>query len=82
MVVLAVLTKNCHCWHILVADIWLDKQNLLPLQWFCNIIAVAEKFHAEGGRFGSQTNLMGDAAETMGKKVGNFIEKQIKNSTK
>jgi len=37
----------------------LDKNN--------NVIGVAERFHARGGRFGSQTNLMGDAAERLGK---------------
>ena len=47
----------------------LDKDN--------KVIGVAEKFHARGGRFGSQTNLMGDAAERLGKKVGSFIVKAV-----
>jgi hypothetical protein len=32
----------------------------------------------DAGRFGSQMNLMGDAAERLGKKVAKFIEKAIK----
>ena len=52
--------------------------DLLLLDKNSNVIGVAEKFHAEGGRFGSQTNLMGDAAERLGKKVGSFIKKAAK----
>lgn len=42
-----------------------------------SIVAEAEGFHAEGGRFGSQMNLMGDAAERLGKKVAIFIKNQL-----
>jgi hypothetical protein len=42
------------------------------------VVAEAGKFKANGGRFGSQMNLMGDAAERLGKKVAKFIEKAIK----
>ena len=52
--------------------------NLLLLDKDGNVIAIAEKFNANGGRFGSQTNLMGDASERLGKKVAQFIKKQLK----
>ena len=45
------------------------------------IVGVAEKFNANGGSFGSQTNLMGDAAERLGKKISQFVRKQIKTGT-
>ena len=51
--------------------------SLLLLDADGNIVGVAEKFHAEGGWFGSQMNLMGDAAENLGKKVARFINLQI-----
>ena len=43
-----------------------------------HIVGVADKFHARGGKYGSQMNLMGDASERMGKKVGKFIKKQVR----
>ena len=52
--------------------------NLLLQDKDGNVIGEAEKVNANGGRFGSQTNLMGDAAEKLGKKIGQFIKKQIK----
>lgn len=51
---------------------------LLLLDKGGNIIGAAEKFNANGGRFGSQTNLMSDAAERLGKKIAQFIKKQTK----
>lgn len=48
----------------------LDKDN--------NVIAVAEKINANGGKFGSQLNLMSDASERLGRKVAQFIKKQLK----
>ena len=42
-----------------------------------NVIGAAGKFNVNGGRFGSQTNLMGDAAERLGKKIAQFIKMQI-----
>lgn len=48
----------------------LDKDN--------NTIGVAERFHARGGKFGSQMNLMGDASERLGKKVALFINRHKK----
>ena len=53
--------------------------NLLLLDKDDNVIAVAESFYAEGGRFGSQMNLMSDAAERLGGKIAVFIKKQIKH---
>jgi hypothetical protein len=52
--------------------------NLLLLDKDGNVIGEAEKFNANGGHFGSQTNLMGDASERLGKKIAQFIKKQIK----
>lgn len=52
--------------------------SLLLLNKDNEIVAVAEKLNANGGSFGSQMNLMGDAAERLGKKVSNFIKKQTK----
>ena len=42
------------------------------------IIGATQDFYVKGGRFGSQTNLMGDAAERLGKKISQFIKKQTK----
>ena len=42
-----------------------------------NVIGVAEKFEVEGGLYGSQMNLMGDASERLGKVVARFIKKAI-----
>ncbi len=42
------------------------------------VVGIADPFHARGGRFGSQMNLMGDAAERLGKKVAKFINKVMK----
>lgn len=47
-----------------------------------NEIGTAEGFNANGGSFGSQANLMGDASKKLGKKIANFINKQIKISKK
>lgn len=52
--------------------------SLLLLDKDGKVIGEAEKFNANGGHFGSQTNLMGDAAERLGKKIAQFIKKQIK----
>ncbi len=52
--------------------------NLLLLDKDGNVIGFAEKFNANGGHFGSQTNLMGDASERLGKKIAQFIKKQLK----
>lgn len=51
---------------------------LLLLDKGSNIIGAAENFNANGGTFGSQTNLMSDAAERLGKKIAQFIKKQTK----
>lgn len=51
---------------------------LLLLDKGDNVIGAAEKFNANGGSFGSQTNLMSDAAERLGKKIAQFIKKQTK----
>ena len=42
------------------------------------IVGEAGAFKANGGRFGSQMNLMGDASERLGKKVAAFLRKQMK----
>ena len=52
--------------------------NLLLLDKDRNVIGLAEKFSANGGHFGSMTNLMGDASERLGKTVAQFIKKQLK----
>ena len=52
--------------------------NLLLLDKDGIVIGETEKFNANGGHFGSQTNLMGDAAERLGKKIAQFIKKQMK----
>lgn len=44
-----------------------------------NVIGVAELFHARGGKFGSQINLMGDASIRLGKKVATFINTHSKD---
>ena len=77
------LTKKSENFHLVFKAITVDddgetRGNLLLLDKDGNVIGVAEKFDANGGRFGSQTNLMGDAAERLDKKVGQFIKKQIK----
>lgn len=43
-----------------------------------NIVGIADGFNANGGKFGSQMNLMGDAAERLGKKVARFIAFNLK----
>lgn len=43
-----------------------------------NIEGIADGFNANGGKFGSQMNLMGDAAERLGKKVARFISFNLK----
>ena len=43
-----------------------------------NIVGIADGFNANGGKFGSQMNLMGDAAERLGKKVARFIVFNLK----
>lgn len=43
-----------------------------------NVLAETSKIHGVGGKFGTQLNLMGDAAERMGKQVGRILFKQMK----
>jgi hypothetical protein len=33
LVLVAGVTKNCHYWHILATNVWLIKQNSLPLHY-------------------------------------------------
>ena len=56
--------------------------NLLLLDKNENVIGVAEGFEAQGGRYGSQTNLMSDASEELGKIIARYINKQIKKAKK
>jgi hypothetical protein len=77
------LTKKTENYQLVFKAITVDddgetRGNLLLLDKEGNVIGTAEKFDANGGRFGSQTNLMGDAAERLGKKIAQFIKKQIK----
>lgn len=41
------------------------------------VIAIASKINGEGGRWGSQLNLMGDAAANMGSQIGKFLHKTV-----
>ena len=56
--------------------------NLVLLDKNENVIGVAEGFEAQGGRYGSQTNLMSDASEELGKIIARYINKQIKKAKK
>ena len=76
------LTKKTENYQLVFKVITVDddvetKGNLLLLDKDGNVIGAAGKFNVNGGRFGSQTNLMGDAAERLGKKIAQFIKMQI-----
>lgn len=43
-----------------------------------SIVATSSEFSGKGGKWGSQINLMGDAAENLGSKAGKFLSKQLK----
>lgn len=42
------------------------------------VIAISSKIHGEGGRWGTQLNLMGDAIQRVGKQVGSFLLRYVK----
>ena len=76
------LTKKTENYQLVFKVITVDDDgetngNLLLLDKDGIVIGEAEKFNANGGHFGSQTNLMGDAAERLGKKIAQFIKMQI-----
>lgn len=51
--------------------------NLILMDDTNQIIAEAGSFYGKGGIFGSKTNLMGDAIEVIGEKIGIFLKERI-----
>ena len=47
-----------------------------------NVVGETDNYYINGGRYGSQLNLMGDASENIGKNIAKFINKQIKKAVK